>query len=132
MVDKNTSHLKVNYYIQYGEKRNNITFKCPLCQMPLEKGGHDNRLKNDLIKHINKHHYELSFQWLEENHAYSEVLENVITNIWHLEAQVNIINLIGKMLVEKLLLNEHFYNAQLDILNYRIKKLREISMQLTS
>lgn len=100
--------------------------------MPLEKGGHDSRLKNDVLKHINLHHYELSFDWIKDNTAHVGVLESVISQIWRYETEVKIINLIGKMLVEKLMLNEHYYNAQLDILNYRIKKLREISMQLTS
>ena len=124
--------LTLSRYIKQMARIKNINFICPLCSRPLKTINHNNHV----IQHIRDHHYELSDLWFQGEPSdiidTPKRLELIITEIWKNEFHVFIIEFIGRLLDNYNILNQEYYKHDLEIKKHRIKKLREISMQLTS
>lgn len=120
-------------YAKYRSRLSKIDFICPLCNRPLRAWNG----MNHVTKHVDDFHYEMSDLWFKESETEIYInekseLEKVILKIWQLEYEIRMIEFIGRVLDNHNVLGLVYYNADLETKHYRIKKLREISMQLTS
>jgi len=125
------SYLTISYYAKYKAKMRGYNHYCPLCSVNLMDVKEPSK-KNSIVSHLRDHHYPLSDLWFKEDEPNMNKLEATIQKIWTIEYEINTIGLIDLILTENSIANKSAIELQLCILRNDLKKLREISMQLTS